>query len=248
MAALDLAATRIEAFHAARCRPICGSRTTAGVTLGMRWTPLDAVGLYVPGGKAAYPSSVLMNAIPARVAGVHAHRHVRADAGRRAESAGACRGPPCRGGRDLPDRRRAGDRRAGLRHRHASPRSTASSAPATPMSPRPSGRCSAVSASTPSPARRRSSCWPTPPTIRAAIAVDLLAQAEHDEAAQAILITDDARVRRRGRRGGDAASWRPCRAPRSPARAGRRTARSSWCATGTRRSVWSTAWHRSTCN
>ncbi len=42
----------------------------AGLTLGMRWTPLDAVGLYVPGGKAAYPSSVLMNALPARVAGV----------------------------------------------------------------------------------------------------------------------------------------------------------------------------------
>ncbi len=42
----------------------------AGLRLGMRWTPLDAVGLYVPGGKAAYPSSVLMNALPARVAGV----------------------------------------------------------------------------------------------------------------------------------------------------------------------------------
>jgi len=40
------------------------------MTLGMRWTPLDSVGLYVPGGKAAYPSSVLMNAMPARVAGV----------------------------------------------------------------------------------------------------------------------------------------------------------------------------------
>ena len=57
----------------------------------MRWTALDAVGLYVPGGKAAYPSSVLMNAIPARVAGVGADRHVRAHAGRRAEPAGAGR-------------------------------------------------------------------------------------------------------------------------------------------------------------
>ena len=46
----------------------------AGLTLGMRWTALDAVGLYVPGGKAAYPSSVLMNAIPARVAGVGGSR------------------------------------------------------------------------------------------------------------------------------------------------------------------------------
>ena len=64
----------------------------AGVTMGMRWTALDAVGLYVPGGKAAYPSSVLMNAIPARAAGVVAHRDVRADAGRRAQSAGSGRG------------------------------------------------------------------------------------------------------------------------------------------------------------
>jgi histidinol dehydrogenase len=46
------------------------TKDSAGLTLGMRWSPLDAVGLYVPGGKAAYPSSVLMNAIPARVAGV----------------------------------------------------------------------------------------------------------------------------------------------------------------------------------
>ena len=42
----------------------------AGVRLAMRYTPVDAVGLYVPGGKAAYPSSVLMNAIPAMIAGV----------------------------------------------------------------------------------------------------------------------------------------------------------------------------------
>ena len=47
-----------------------GYRDDQGVYLGQRWGPLDAVGLYVPGGKAAYPSSVLMNALPARVAGV----------------------------------------------------------------------------------------------------------------------------------------------------------------------------------
>jgi len=68
--ALNLAATRIESFH--RMQLPADLRTTdeAGLTLGMRWNALDAVGLYVPGGKAAYPSSVLMNAIPARVAGV----------------------------------------------------------------------------------------------------------------------------------------------------------------------------------
>lgn len=70
LAALDLAAERIERFHAAQ-RPVdLQLPDPAGLTLGMRWTALDAVGIYVPGGKAAYPSSVLMNALPARVAGV----------------------------------------------------------------------------------------------------------------------------------------------------------------------------------
>src|SRR5882724_7915790 len=70
MAALDLAASRIEAFHRMQVPNDLRTTDAAGLTLGMRWTPLDAVGIYVPGGKAAYPSSVLMNAIPARVAGV----------------------------------------------------------------------------------------------------------------------------------------------------------------------------------
>ena len=69
-AALDLAATRIEAFHRAQLPTDLQTTDEAGLTMGMRWIPLDSVGLYVPGGKAAYPSSVLMNAIPARVAGV----------------------------------------------------------------------------------------------------------------------------------------------------------------------------------
>lgn len=69
-AAIDLAASRIEAFHRAQMPSDLATRDAAGVQLGLRWRPLDSVGLYVPGGKAAYPSSVLMNAIPARVAGV----------------------------------------------------------------------------------------------------------------------------------------------------------------------------------
>ena len=69
-AALDLAAIRIEAFHRAQLPQDLRMTDAAGLTMGMRWTALDAVGLYVPGGKAAYPSSVLMNAIPARAAGV----------------------------------------------------------------------------------------------------------------------------------------------------------------------------------
>ena len=69
-AALDLAATRIEKFHRAQLPADLQMTDAEGLTLGMRWTALDSVGLYVPGGKAAYPSSVLMNAIPARAAGV----------------------------------------------------------------------------------------------------------------------------------------------------------------------------------
>jgi len=68
--ALRLAAERIETFHKAQ-KPADHKATDAlGVTSGWRWTALESVGLYVPGGTASYPSSVLMNAIPARVAGV----------------------------------------------------------------------------------------------------------------------------------------------------------------------------------
>jgi len=68
--ALELAATRIEAFHRAQMPRDIRVPDPAGLVLGLRWSALDAVGLYVPGGKAAYPSSVLMNALPAKVAGV----------------------------------------------------------------------------------------------------------------------------------------------------------------------------------
>ena len=68
--ALDLAADRIRVFHE-RQKPEDVSWTDdIGIELGWKWTPLDAVGIYVPGGLASYPSSVLMNAIPAKVAGV----------------------------------------------------------------------------------------------------------------------------------------------------------------------------------
>jgi histidinol dehydrogenase len=70
LAALRAAAGRIEAFHRKQLPQDISYADGAGVRLGARWTPIAAVGLYVPGGLAAYPSSVLMNAIPARVAGV----------------------------------------------------------------------------------------------------------------------------------------------------------------------------------
>lgn len=70
LAALNFAAERIRFFHEKQKPEDLLYTDDAGVVLGYRWTPIDAAGLYVPGGTAAYPSSVLMNAIPAKVAGV----------------------------------------------------------------------------------------------------------------------------------------------------------------------------------
>lgn len=68
--ALELAAERIRAYHAAQLPEDRDYRDAAGVRLGARWSAVDAAGVYVPGGRAAYPSSLLMNVIPAKVAGV----------------------------------------------------------------------------------------------------------------------------------------------------------------------------------
>ena len=70
LTALNVAAARIETYHRSQIPTDAWFNDETGATLGWRWTALDSVGLYVPGGTAAYPSSVLMNAIPARVAGV----------------------------------------------------------------------------------------------------------------------------------------------------------------------------------
>jgi len=69
-AALELAAARIRAYHARQMPDDQSWIDAAGAHLGWRWTAVSAAGLYVPGGLASYPSSVLMNAIPAQVAGV----------------------------------------------------------------------------------------------------------------------------------------------------------------------------------
>jgi histidinol dehydrogenase len=70
LTALALARERIEAFHRPQKPEDRLVIDTAGVTLGWRWSALESVGLYVPGGTASYPSSVLMNAVPAKIAGV----------------------------------------------------------------------------------------------------------------------------------------------------------------------------------
>ncbi len=67
---LELAAQRIAAYHQKQKQQTWLSTEEDDVLLGQMVTPLDRVGIYVPGGKAAYPSSVLMNAVPAKVAGV----------------------------------------------------------------------------------------------------------------------------------------------------------------------------------
>ncbi len=69
-AALELAADRIRGYHERQLPEDASWTDASGATLGWRWTPVSAAGLYVPGGLASYPSSVLMNAIPAKVAGV----------------------------------------------------------------------------------------------------------------------------------------------------------------------------------
>ncbi|PPQ35300.1 histidinol dehydrogenase [Rhodopila globiformis] len=190
-AALDLAAIRIETFHRAQLPQDLRMTDAAGVTMGQRWTALDAVGLYVPGGKAAYPSSVLMNAIPARAAGV----------GRIAMCV------PTPGG-VLNPLVLAAARRAGVTeiYRIGGAQAVAALAYGTASIPavdRIVGPGNAYVAE----AKRQvfgrvgidNIAGPSEVVVLAdanndprRIAVDLLAQAEHDEAAQSILITDSA--------------------------------------------------------
>ena len=190
-AALDLAATRIEAFHRAQMPVDMQMHDDAGVTMGLRWTPLDAVGLYVPGGKAAYPSSVLMNALPARVAGV----------GRIAMCV------PCPGGALAPlvlaAARRAGVteifRVGGAQAVAAMAFGTATIAPVDRIvgpgnayvaeaKRQVFGRVGIDGVAGPSEVVVLADAANDPRRI----GVDLLAQAEHDEAAQSILMTDSA--------------------------------------------------------
>jgi histidinol dehydrogenase len=190
MAALDLAAKRIEAFHRLQMPADLVTTDPAGLTLGMRWMPLDAVGLYVPGGKAAYPSSVLMNAVPARVAGV-------------------ARIAMCVPSPDgvLNPLVLAAARRAGVSeiYRVGGAQAVAALAYGTASIP-PVDRIVGPGNAYVAEAKRQvfgrvgidAIAGPSEVGVLAdaeneprRVAIDLLAQAEHDEAAQAILITDD---------------------------------------------------------
>jgi histidinol dehydrogenase len=194
--ALDLAATRIEAFHRATLPVDLQMRDDAGLIMGMRWNALDSVGLYVPGGKAAYPSSVLMNAMPARVAGV--------------SRIAMC--VPCPDGKLAP-LVLAAARRAGVSEifRIGGAQAIAAMAYGTERIA-PVDRIVGPGNAYVAEAKRQvfgrvgidSVAGPSEVVVIADgtndplhVAVDLLAQAEHDEAAQSILITDDAGFARR---------------------------------------------------
>ncbi|XDZ65967.1 histidinol dehydrogenase [Alphaproteobacteria bacterium LSUCC0684] len=190
-AALTVAADRIRRFHERQLPEDISYTDDQGVDLGLRHTPVDAAGLYVPGGKAAYPSSVLMNAIPALVAGVQRRVIV----------------VPAPDG-DVPAMVLAAAHIAGISEvwRIGGAQAIAALAYGT-QSIAPVDKIVGPGNAYVATAKRQvfgkvgidSIAGPSEILVMADgrnnpdwVAMDLLSQAEHDEAAQAILITDDA--------------------------------------------------------
>ena len=191
--ALASAAARIEDFHRRQLPQGFAHTDDAGIRMGLCWSALDAVGLYVPGGKAAYPSSVLMHAIPARVAGV----------------ARVAMCVPAPDGA-LDPLVLAAAHIAGVREVHrvggaqaiaALAYGTASIAPVDKIvgpgnayvaaaKRKVFGRVGIDSIAGPSEVVVIADAGADPRLV----SIDLLAQAEHDEVAQAVLITPDARL------------------------------------------------------
>ncbi len=234
--ALEFAAGRIGAYHRRQKPADARWSDDAGVELGWRWTPLDSVGIYVPGGRAAYPSSLLMNAVPAAVAGVGRIAMVT---------------PPGR----LEPAVLAAAQIAGVTEiwRVGGAQAVAALAygagPIAPVDKIVGPGNAYVSA-----AKRRvygvvgidSLAGPSEIVVVADakndpdwIAADLLSQAEHDPDAQSILIADDRRLRRgRGARR-SSASCSSSPPPRPPPPPGATTGRWCWRRSTTRR-PWST--------
>ena len=211
-----------------------------GVELGHRWTAIEAVGLYVPGGTAAYPSSVLMNAVPAKVAGVPRIVMVVPAPGRQAQSAGA-------GGGEAWRRATRSTGSAARRRWPRSPMARQTIAPVAKIVGPGNAYVAAAKRLVFGKVGIDMIAGPSEVLVLADgnanpdwIAADLLAQAEHDAAAQSILITDDAGLADAVETGGGRA------AEDAAARGGRRrvveasSARSFWCAISTRRCRWST--------
>ncbi len=228
LAALTLARDRIVAFHE-RQKPVDQFWTDAlGVELGWRWTAIADVGLYVPGGTASYPSSVLMNAIPAKVAGCERVVIV----------------VPTPDGRLNPLVLAAAHlagvdeiyRVGGAQAIAALAYGTATIAPVSKIvgpgnafvaaaKRRVFGRVGIDMIAGPSEVVVLADGSAVPDYV----AADLLAQAEHDAVAQSILVTDDPRSSGRGRSRRPAAARNLCRAATSRARVGAITAPSSSC-------------------
>ena len=190
LAALRLARDRIEAYHL-RQRPSDELHADAlGVELGSRWTPIHAVGLYVPGGTASYPSSVLMNAVPAKVAGVE--RLVMAVPAPRGRLSPLVLAAAHLAGVDEVYRVGGAQAIAALAY------GTATIAPVDKIVGPGNAYVAAAKRQVFGTVGIDMLAGPSEVLVVADgdndpdwIAADLLAQAEHDEAAQAILITDD---------------------------------------------------------
>ncbi len=193
LSALELAHDRVLAYHQRQMPADLSFVDALGVELGWRWRAIDAVGLYVPGGAASYPSSVVMNAVPAKVAGCK--RVVMT--------------VPAPGGQINP-LVLAAARLAGVSeiYRVGGAQAIAALAYGTP-SIRPVAKIVGPGNAYVAAAKRRvfgvvgidMIAGPSEVVVLADssadpqfVAADLLAQAEHDEAAQSILITDDARL------------------------------------------------------
>ena len=203
--ALTLARDRIEAYHR-RQKPADERFTDAlGVELGSRWTAIEAVGLYVPGGTAAYPSSVLMNAVPAKVAGVP--RLVMVVPAPEGKLAPLVLAAAKLAGIDEVYRVGGAQAVAALAY------GTETIAPVAKIVGPGNAYVAAAKRLVFGKVGIDMIAGPSEVLILADrgghpdwIAADLLAQAEHDASAQAILITDDAHARRRGREGGGGAA------------------------------------------
>ena len=224
--ALALAYERIEKHHRRQLPQDERYVDAIGAELGHRWTPLNSAGLYVPGGKASYPSSVLMNAIPAKVAGVPRLVMV----------------VPTPGGEVNPAVLAAAHL-AGISEVYRIGGAQAVAAlPMVPESIEPVAKIVGPGNAYVAEAKRQvfgaagidTIAGPSEVVVvadKAAnpdwLAADLLAQAEHDEAAQSILITDDAGLAEATALAVEK-QIAAMPAAQSPARAGPIMARSSW--------------------
>ena len=205
-----------------------------GVELGWRWSAIDAVGLYVPGGTAAYPSSVLMNAVPAKVAGVA--RVVMVVPSPDGKLNPLVLAAAHLGG--VSEIYRVGGAQAVAALAYG----TATIAPVAKIVGPGNAYVAAAKRLVFGKVGIDMIAGPSEVLVIADdtgnagwIAADLLAQAEHDVNAQSILITDSAALADEVERAVRSAARRPCRAPRSRGPRGTISAPSSWSRTSTRR-------------